>query len=214
MSVRLARPALLLALAAGAALALPASAAPPNTITLTDVKGDANAINGQGAASGAGDHSGPIQKADSDLVSVTLASTGTTKKIKRKTVFTCTGFTATIELAAPAGAASVYRVLGKGIADASQFWLQYNAAPTGTTSTIRYNDGAAKTAELATPAKLDGNKITFVVTEADLKAASEKLATFTMSALGADVRTSTGAATVPSWDGIDTDDAKTFSPCK
>jgi len=63
-------------------------------------------------------------------------------------------------------------------------------------------------------AKLDGNKVIFTVTEKDIKATGEKPATFTMGALGAEVRTSTGAATVPSWDAIDPDDTKSFSPCK
>lgn len=47
-----------------------------------------------------------------------------------------------------------------------------------------------------------------MITEADLKPTGEKLASFTMGSLGADVRSSTGVATVPSWDNIDTDDAK------
>jgi hypothetical protein len=213
MRARLARPALALAAVATAVLATSASAA-PNTLTLTDTKGDANAINGQGLQPGLGDNAGPVQKSDSDIVSVTLASTGVTKKVKGKSSFTCTGFTAVMELAAPAGSASVYRVLGGGVVNASQFWLQYSNSPTGITTTIRHNDGAAKTTPLATPAKLDGNKILFTVTEKDLKAAGEKLATFKMSGLGADARTSNGAATVPSWDNIDEDETKSFSPCK
>jgi hypothetical protein len=208
MRPRLLRPAVAVAAVTAAVLATSASAA-PNAITLTDVKGDANAVNGQGVAPGQGDRSGPVQKADSDLVSVTLASTGT----KAKKGFACTGFTATVELAAPAGSASVYRVLGTGVTNASQFWLQYSNAPTGVTTVMRHNDGAAKTTPLSTPAKLEGNKVIFTVLEKDLKAAGEKLATFKMSALGADVRTSTGAATVPSWDNIDADESKSFSPC-
>lgn len=213
MRARLIRPTAALALAAAAVLASGASAA-PNALLLEDAKGDANAVNGQGMATGAGDHAGPLQKADSDIVSVAFASTGTTKKVKGKSVFTCTGFTVTMELAAPAGSNAVYRVLGGGVVNASQFWLQYNNAPTGKTSTMRHNDGAAKTTPLVAEAKLDGNKIVFAVTEKDLKAAGEKLASFKMGALGADVRSSTGAATVPSWDNIDVDETKVFSPCK
>lgn len=212
MRARLLRPALGLAAVSTAVLALSASAA-PNAITLEDVKGDANAVNGQGLEPGAGDNAGPVQKADSDLVSVAFASTGTTKTVKGKKTFTCTGFTATVELGAPAGSNAVYRVLGLGVTNASQFWLQYNNAPTGVTTAMRHNDGAAKTTPLATPAKLEGNKIVFTVLEKDLKAAGEKLASFKMSSLGADTRTSTGAATVPAWDTIDPDEAKSFAPC-
>lgn len=208
MPARLLRPALGLAAAAALVLAGSASAA-PNALTLTDAKGDANAINGQGLEPGLGDNSGPVQKADSDLVSVSFASTG----VKAKKGFTCTGFTATVELAAPAGSQAVYRVTGTGVTNASQFWLQYNNAPTGVTTTIRHNDGAAKTTPLSTPAKLEGNKIVFTVLEKDLKAAGEKLASFKMGTLGADARTSTGAATVPAWDTIDPDEAKSFAPC-
>ncbi len=213
MRARLLRPAVALGAVTAAVLATTATAA-PNTLTLQDAKGDANAVNGQGVAAGAGDHSGPVQKADSDIVSVTFASTGATKTVNGKKTFTCTGFTATIELAAPAGSAAVYRILGGGVKNADQFWLQYNNSPVGKTTTIRHNDGEAKTTPLGTEAALVGNKIVFTVTEKDLKAAGEKLATFKMSALGADVRSSTGAATVPSWDGIDEDDTKSFSPCK
>lgn len=213
MRARLLRPAVGLAGVMAAVLASTATAA-PNTLKLEDAKGDANAINGQGVAAGAGDHSGPIQKADSDVVSVTFASTGTTKTVKGKKTFTCTGFTAVIELAAPAGSGAVYRIVGGGVKNADQFWLQYNNSPLGKTTTIRHNDGEAKTTPLATEAALVGSTIVFTVTEKDLKAAGEKLATFKMSALGADVRSSTGAATVPSWDGIDADDTKSFSPCK
>lgn len=212
MRARLLRPALGLTAVTALVLATGASAA-PNTLVLEDAKGDANGVNGQGVEPGLGDNSGPVQKADSDIVSVTFASTGTSKTVKRKKTFTCTGFTATMELAAPAGSASVYRVLGVGNVNATQFWLQYNNPPTGATTTIRHNNGAAVTTEIA-PAKIEGNKIVFTVTEKDLKATGEKLASFTMAGLGADTRSSTGAATVPSWDNIDEDDTKSFSPCK
>lgn len=213
MRARLLRPAAGLSLVAAAVLASGATAA-PNTLTLTDAKGDANGVNGQGVVTGVGDRSGPVQKADSDIVSVTFDSLGTTKTVKGKKAFTCGGFTATIELAAPAGSASVYRVLGTGVVNASQFWLQYNNAPTGKTTTIRHNDGAAKTTPLGAEAKLDGNKIIFTVTDKDIKATGEKLDKFTLGSPGVDVRTSTGAATVPSYDSLEPDESKSFAPCK
>ena len=212
MRARLVRPSLALAAVAAVVLASGATAA-PNTLTLEDVKGDANLINGQGFAPGVGDQSGPVQKADSDIISMTLASTGTTKTVKGKKVFTCTGFTATLELAAPAAANTLYRVQAAGIANPTMFWLQYSTAPTGTRTTIRHTNEADTTTPIA-DAKIDGNKVIFTVTEKDLKTTGEKLDKFSMSNVGVDVRTASGVLTAPQWDAIDRDDTKSFSPCK
>lgn len=207
-------------------------AAAPRTLTLTDVKGDANAINGQslqprkdgggGGGGGLGDHSGPIQKADSDIVAITLASTGTTTNVNGKQVFTCTGFTATMTLAAPAGSNAHYRVAGVGVVNSYVFWLRYQTDASGTWTYIAYADGIHDTKGrfLRNPAKLDGKKIIFTVTEADLTAVGEKLSSFKMSALGADTRTSTAtpldypsSLAVPAWDTMDEDATKSFTPC-
>jgi hypothetical protein len=212
MRASLFRPALGVALVAAAVLAGGASAA-PNTLVLEDAKGDANLVNGQGFANGVGDRSGPVQKADSDIIAATLASTGTTKKVKGKSVFTCTGFTATIELAAPPAANTLYRIQGNGVANASMFWLQYSTAPTGTRTTIRHTNDADTTTEI--PAvKIDGNKVIFTITEKELKATGEKLDKFVMSNLGVDVRLASGVLTAPLWDSIDRSEDKSFSPCK
>lgn len=208
MSPRLARPALLLALAAGAALALPASAAPNATVVLTDQAGDANGLNDQGLA-GAGPEgtAGPSQ-AQYDVVKLTVDNLGTTttKKVGKKTVstFTCTGYTATIELSGPPAASNtLYRVLGKGAVNTSLFWLQYQNNPvSGTTTTLRHSDGTSVTTPLSTPAKVEGNKVIFTVLLSDVKAAGEKGAGTPISALGVDVRTSSGAATAPMWDQL------------
>lgn len=212
MRARLTRPALGLAAAAAVVLATSASAA-PNTLKLEDVKGDANLVNGQDFAPGQGDHSGPMQKADSDIISMTLASTGTTKTVRGKKVFTCTGFTATLELAAPAAANTLYRVQAAGVANPTMWWLQYSTAPTGTKTTIRHTNDADTTTPIA-DAKIDGNKVVFTVTEKDIKATSEKLDKFVMSNIGVDVRTASGVLTAPQWDSIDRDETKSFSPCK
>ncbi len=53
---------------------------PYSNVRYPTVKGDANAINGQSLQPGLGNNSGPVQKADSDIVSIALASTGTTTK--------------------------------------------------------------------------------------------------------------------------------------
>lgn len=212
MRASLFRPGVGLAVVAAVILASGASAA-PNTLVLEDAKGDANLINGQGFANGAGDRSGPVQKADSDIHTVTLASTGTTKTVKGKKSFTCTGFTATMELAAPAASNMLYRIQAAGVANESMFWLQYSTAPTGKSTNIRHNDGTAKVTPIA-DAVIDGNKIIFTVTEKDLKATSEKLDKFVMSNIGVDVRTNSGVLTAPQWDSIDRDETKSFSPCK
>ncbi|HVE64832.1 MAG TPA: hypothetical protein VNB94_13665 [Mycobacteriales bacterium] len=204
----------LLAAAASALVFTNSAAAAPNTLTLTDVKGDANAINGQGLQPGVGDRSGPVQKADSDIVSLTLASTRTMKKVEGNKAFTCTGFTATLELAAPAGSNASYRVTGVGVVNTNTFWLQYATALGGVHSIIRYSDGSRtpRNLHLANPAALVGNKVILTVTEADLKGVGENLRSFTLSAPGADTRTAT-QYTVPAWDTLDGDSSKSFTPC-
>lgn len=212
MHARLLRPALALSAVTALVVATGATAA-PNTLTLEDVKGDANLVNGQGFSPGTGNQSGPVQKADSDIVSMTLASTGTTKTVKGKKVFTCTGFTATLELAAPPAANMLYRVQAAGVGNPDMFWLQYSTATSGAGTNVRHNDGAAKTTPIP-DAKIDGNKIIFTLTAKELKATSEKLPTFVMSNIGVDVRSNPAAVTAPQWDAIDRDADKSFSPCK
>lgn len=222
----------LVAAAVSALVFADSAAAATNTLTLTDVKGDANAINGQSReprpwpGPGLGDHSGPIQKADSDIVSLALASTGTTTKVKGKKVFTCTGFTATMTLAAPVASDAHNRVTGVGVVN-SLLWLRYQTDSSGTWSYITYSDGTSplKGRYLSNAVKLDGNKIIFTVTETDLTAVGEKLASFKMSGLGADTRTSTAIPDHPApldtprsyaalaWDTMDEDSSKSFTPC-
>ena len=217
MRPTLLRPALGIALAASTVLALSASAA-PTTLVLTDAAGDANAAHDQGTDTFGTGMAGPGSQAGKDLVSVTFTPTGTTtttvKAKKKTTTFTCTGYTALIELSGPPTTNTVYRVLGTTAKNTSLFWLQYDNNPVGgTTSRLRYSDGTAAFTDLATPAKVDGNKILLTVTEKEIKAAGESLAALKVLAPGGDVRSSTGAATVPSWDVIPEDDTKTFSPC-
>ncbi|HVE64831.1 MAG TPA: hypothetical protein VNB94_13660 [Mycobacteriales bacterium] len=208
-----ARSALIAAVASASVFSTSAGAA-PTILTLTDVRGDANAINGQSARPGMGNRSGPVQKADSDIVSLTLARTGTTKRVDGKKIFTCTGFTATMELAAPAGDNSNYRVAGVGVVNSFVFWLRYQSDPFGTKSYITYGDGdsPARGLSLKNPAQLIDNKIIFSVTEADLTATGEKLTSFRMSQIGADTRTSARLA-VPAWDELDQDHSRSFKPC-
>lgn len=214
--MRTLRPALGLALVATAVLSLSASAAPSKAVVLTDQAGDANGLHdqGQGVSSGTAT---PGSQAGKDVLSVTLAPTTTSttvvKNKKKVTTTTCTGYTAVLELSAPPTANTVYRVLGTTAKNTALFWLQHDNNPVGGTRTsLRHSDGTAVITTIA-PAKVDGSKIVFTVTEKDLKTAGEKLGSLKVLGLGADVRSSTGVATVPSWDVIPEDDAKTFSPC-
>lgn len=204
MRARLLRPALGLALLSAATLAASASAA-PKPLVLTDPKGDANGVHDQGTGTFGTGSPGPGSQDGKDFLSLTLAP------LPGKT---CTGYTAVIELAGPPTANSVYRVLGTTTKNSSLLWLQYDNNPVGgTTSKIRWNDGSgALSADLATPAKVDGSKITLIVTAKDLKAAGEKLAGLQVQAPGLDVRSSTGVVTAPSYDVLENED-KSFKPC-
>ncbi|MDP9100894.1 MAG: hypothetical protein M3N21_01955 [Actinomycetota bacterium] len=233
MRARIVRPALALALAATGGLALTANAAAPAkaggmTLTYTDPKGDANAINGQSLGSAS-----PVPPPDSvvtpvgsqdskDILSVTYASTGTTaKKVRRGApAFTCTGFTATMTLAGAPDATNpavntLYR-LTSSTADGT-WWLQYSGGKT----TLRYANGVdatglstTKTVALTNPAVIAGSTITWIVTPADLATSNQKLFKFSLSGLGADVRSDTGVLTVPAWDLAAAPDATTaFKPC-
>lgn len=192
MRARLIRPAAGFALVSAVVLSLSASAA-TKPLALTDTAGDANAVNGQSVVAGQNGQAGPGSQAGKDILSLTMAPLPGKK---------CSGYTAIVELAAAPTSNTVYRVLGTTATNASLFWLQYDNNPVGgTTSRLRYNDGSgAKFVDLATPVKVDGSKLVFTVLEKDLKGASEKLAAVKIDAPGVDVRTSTGAATVPSWD--------------
>jgi hypothetical protein len=201
--VRRLRPVLAVAVAGAVSLAVSASAASA-PLVLTDAKGDANGVNGQGVADQNG-QPGPGSQDGKDILGLTLTPTGGKK---------CTGYTAVVELAAAPTSNTHYRVLGTTAKNTSLFWLQYDNNPlAGTTSVLRYNDGSgAKVVDLSTPVKVAGSKLTFTVTAKDLKAAGEKLAGLAVLAPGVDVRTSTGRATVPSWDVLPESD-KSFKPC-
>lgn len=204
MRARLIRPATGLALVSAAVLAMSASAATA-PLVLTDQKGDANGIHDQGTGTFGSGAVTPVSDSSKDVVSLTMAPLPGKR---------CTGYSAVVELAAAPSSNTVYRVLGTTAKNASLFWLQFDNNPvSGTTSRLRYNDGSgAKFVDLATPAKVAGSKITLTVLEKDLKGAGEKLAGLKVDAPGLDVRTSTGAATVPSYDVL-VNEEKSFKPC-
>ncbi len=222
MRARLVRPALVLATAASGVLALGAHAAAPGPVTVsyTDPKGDANAINSQGEpVPGFPSSTGtPAGSQDTkDIVGVTYTSTGTVTKLRhRAPQFTCTGFTATMTLAgAPETTNTLYRLESNSAA--GMWWLQYAngvaimripAAP------LLGIYPQTQSIPLKTPPVIAGNSVTWVVTAADVAATGGTLPKFILSGMSADVRTSTPAATVPAWDqAAPGDGATSFKPC-
>lgn len=228
------RSTLVLAAPIAACLAVSAHAAPPpaapKPLVLTDLAGDANAANDQGLVSGtpvpAGTATGPATVAQFDIKSVTVAATGAmaTRKVGKKKIkyFNCTGYTATLELAgAPLSNGALYRIQGSATSH-DTYWLQYAVDAAGTATTVlRYTDEAATlgTSTIAiAPAKIDGTKITFTVTGANMKASGESLGKTILSGFGADVRTNgqipgVGGATAPMWDQLPIDDATAWKVC-
>lgn len=194
MRARLVRPAVGVALLSAIALSMSASAATA-PLVLKDPKGDAN---------GADLGPGPGSQDSKDIISLTLAP------LPGKT---CTGYTAVMELAAPPSSNTLYRVFGTTAVNTSSFWLSYNNNPvSGTTTSLRASDGTAKTIQLATPAKVEGTKVTITVLEKDLKAAGEKLSAVSILGVSGDVRTSSGLLFAPQWDRT-ADADKPFKVC-
>ena len=213
--MRVLRTSFVAATACGLLFAGHAGAATPTAkkLALTDAAGDANAVNDQGLLGAFDGTSGPGSQPSKDIVGLKYAST----LVKKGRVTTCTGFTVTLMLAAaPDASGTLYRIDGKGVTDASLWWLQYD----GATTKVRWDDGtgtnplSSGSAELVNPAVVSGSTITFKITDADLKASNERPKGFVISAPGADIRTVIpSAATVPQWDILPTDDDKTFKPC-
>lgn len=221
MSLRRTRPVLALAAVGLAVTAVSAHAGPtmPAAVSFTDQSGDGNSLNNQGLASGAADGTPtPIQAAQYDVVKLTIQPTGELKTVKKGkksvTTFTCTGFTATIDLTgAPSSSASLYRVRATTANNDARFWLQYNTSPTASApGTIRHGaTGEDLTVPLKNAPVVKGNSVTFVVTAADLKAVHDKVGTI-LENPGVDIRSS-AAVTVPQWDALLTPEGTTVKTC-
>lgn len=223
---RLVRPVLAIAAAGALALSvLPADAAPA-ALVLPDPAGDANGVNGQGF----GDlvplptdtSTGPLSAASLDILNVTLASTGTDKVVKKgkrtTKVFECTGFTATLELGAAPFESAIYRITGAGVNNGTIFWLNFTSDPAdGQRAYLQFDGGSSDplaSSSVDVPFKVDGSKVVFTVSSASLKAAGEKLSSFTWSGIGAHSRTSLIAVVVPQFDELVPTDAGFYTPCK
>jgi hypothetical protein len=227
------RTAALLAAPLAACLTMSAQAAPPTSapkpLVLTDAKGDANALNDQGIVSGSPAPEGTVTPAavdGADIVSVSIAATGSMakRKVGKKTVkyFNCTGYTATMQLAAaPLTTATLYRIQGSTPLH-DTFWLEFSQEAGAASKTVlRYTDPASTLGTSNVPiadAKIDGSKIVFTVTAGNLKATGgEALGKTILTGLGADVRANakvqgTGA-TAPMFDQLVTDGSQTWKVC-
>lgn len=172
MRARLLRPALGLALASAAALALGASAAPAGPTVIEDVAGDANLLNtqvlnlpqaGQGIPT-------PGSQAGLDIVKVELKNTWTPAKKGKKAA--CTGFTMTMTLSGPPADSSRFRLSADTEVNTRFFIVEHD---TGTGETgIRYGGpGEDETLPLK-PAVVKGSTITWTVTARNLRSLGEE----------------------------------------
>lgn len=156
----------LLALAAAAAVGvavLPAHAATPKP-QITDATGDANGFNDQGVGAPVPEQSGPADDSGADITSVTFVSTFVTKKVKRKTVKTPTGFTVTMALAAAPTPETFYRIQAT-IPECSDLFIEYgtDAATAGTAMRCPALPGATAVDYTIPAAVVKGSTITWTV---------------------------------------------------
>lgn len=182
----------------------------PRTLTLTDVKGDANGINGQGYQD-LGSHPGPVQSGGADLLKVAYTSTAKMVRQGQRFVPQCTGFTAAVTLSEAPTADKYYRLTGTGIAG---LWsLEYSG---GTISTIAYGYGQdTRRTRLITPVMVRDKTFTFTVIGADLLATGERLSSFKIrdnSASSYFYNSALLGATPFEWDETEPH-AGTYKPC-
>ena len=159
-----------------ALLAPSANAAGPQ---VTDLPNDANFVNDQGqpgarTAGVTGNHATPAgSQAYADVVSVEWKTLKTTKKVKKKTVTTVTGFTVTAKLSGaptpPQGTIVVYRMLGT-TAKCGFFGVAYYSTklsdPTTPQSAVRDNCAGSDTPTRLTPIAMpviSGSTMTWTV---------------------------------------------------
>jgi hypothetical protein len=206
MHARLLRPALGLAAVSTGLLALGATAA-PKPLVLTDIAGDANALNDQGLGQGVDNNATPVSEAAADIVKTTLANTFKGKK--------CTGFTITMEMAGDVDPSlpAIYRLLGNTTKNDGIFQIYLNnGAIADGESEIRHGAGEEDASfPMKNPAKIAGKTITFTVTDKEIKAFGDKpgnkITDFSM-----EVRGSSGVSFVPVIDQLDASD-KSFTMC-
>lgn len=207
MRARLLRPALGLAFASTAVLALGATAA-TKPLVIEDIAGDANALNDQFFGE-VDNNPTPIQYASADIVEATLANT-----FKGRT---CTGFTYTMEFSGEVdGAASlIYRLLGATTKNDNIFQIYFNnGALGGGTTEVRYGAGEEdETFELKTPAKIDGKKLVFTITTKEMRAFGEKPGGKIFD-LVPEVRVSSGVSFFPVIDRAIAPEDASFTMCR
>lgn len=226
------RTAALLAAPLAACLTMHAQAAVPTKapapLVLTDTAGDANGVSGQGIVSSPSIPDGVATPADvsgTDILGVTIAPTGTmvTKKVGKKTTkyFDCTGYTATLTLAAaPLPNGTLYRIDAQSTNNKA-WYLEYSLeAGSDPRTYLRWSSDGSITNDDSVdiaPVKIDGSKLVFTVTNKNIKATGEKVNHITLSNLGADVRGNLkvmgGGATVPMYDQLVTDGSQLWKVC-
>jgi len=156
----------LIALAAAAAVGvavLPAHAATPKP-QITDPTGDANGFNDQGAGAPIPEQSSPADDSGADITSVTFVSTFVTKKVKRRTVKTPTGFTVTMALAAAPSPETFYRIQAT-LPDCSDLFIEYgtDVATGGTSMRCPALPGSTQVDYTIPDAVVKGGNITWTV---------------------------------------------------
>jgi hypothetical protein len=170
-----------LALAAAAAVTAAVMPAHAGTVKpqIVDPTGDANGVNGQPETVGGPNpnvSSGPASYAADDIVAVSFATNFVTKKVKRKTVKTPTGFTATLTLAgAPDLSYSYYAVRATTATcpDGITFEYSKERSPFGFDDVTCFAASGASGSfndYPATPAAVKGNTISWTVPLSGMKA--------------------------------------------
>ena len=211
--MRLVRPVVAASVAVVAAVTLngASAATASNTVVLEDTVGDANFLNSQilvNDPSGAGTAT-PGSQAGNDITKVEFASTFAPPKSK-KAKPVCNGFTITWNLSGPPTSNSRYRMSAATAVNDNFFLFDYDTA-IGTTE-IRYGGGSDDTTIDATvPAKVEGSKITFTVTETDLKAIGETLKSVVLAPTASSTVSVQGLLYFPIYDKVPA--GKDFTIC-
>jgi len=213
--MRLTRPVLGLALAGLLAVSLQAEAAGPKPVAITDLAGDANAINTQGVLTEDPVEVPPVstggaQVAGADILGVSWQTLTTTKKVGRKTVVVPNGLQVVMKLAAPAQGQFIFRATAAATG-CPTFWFNFGNFATGTkTSSIQHNcpgfvGANATSTTQSQPANIvvAGNTITWTLTPKMLPAGFKIGSKLTE--LGGTSRSyagtpTTGGATAPQFD--------------
>lgn len=187
------------AVAGIAVAAVPSNAASSLKPQITDVTGDANAINGQGVVTGAPEPATPADVSAADIKSVLFQSTYKTRRVHGKVVKTPTGFTITMTMAAaPTVPNVIYRVASSApICDT--LFFEYSTAVSGASGSARCAASLPQTSgPIAVTGVVKGNSVIWTVPIKSIAAGQ------TLSSLDAQTRFISGtpglSVTAPQYD--------------